>query len=112
VKFCHAYADTIHHATHDAVHTFMDDNRKEHSLIRLSYNPEFVWDYPLSVDLDTSANSAQDLFRWFGRRQTLIFLCQPVTRVHDPVRDIPVIGEQQQTFRVPIQPANREQPWF
>ena len=76
---------------------------------RLSYDAKFVGYDAFSVDLDTGANSPENLLGGFLGRKNQIFLRQAVTRVHDPIRHFAVVGEQQESFGVPVQPSHREQ---
>jgi hypothetical protein len=69
-----------------------------------------VWHHQLSVDLNPGTNATQDLFQGSRRRKNLVLLRQSVSGVHDSVRDLAIIRKQQQSFCVPIQPPNREQP--
>ena len=69
-----------------------------------------MWNNPLAIDLDAVADAAHDAFGGFLRRQHEVLLRQPVPRMHDAIRDLAVIREEQQPLRVPVEPANREQP--
>ena len=94
-KFRHLDAGTLHHAPHDAIHAFVHDDREQHTVGCFAHDPKLVRNNPLAIDLDTVADSAHDPFCRFLRRQDEVLLRQPVPRMHDPIRDVAVIREEQ-----------------
>src|SRR5918995_5778736 len=69
-----------------------------------------MWNNLLAIDLNALAHTAHYAFGRFLRRQDEVLLRQPVARMHNAIRDITIIREEQQSFRVAIEPTNREQP--
>src|SRR5215211_5574667 len=66
--------------------------------------------YPLAINFHAVADAAHDWFGRLPRRQHQVLFCQPVPWMHDAIRHLAVIREEQESLRVPIEPANREQP--
>jgi len=86
----------------------MDDDREQDAIRGFTHDAKFLRQDQLAVELDALAHLSHRLFTWPPRRQNFVLLGQTVPRVHDPIRDFSVIGEQQEPFGVPIKSTNGE----
>lgn len=98
--------DRLHHPAHEVVHAFVDGDRQDEALARFAENANLFRNDPLAFDHETIAHILQCSFGRPGSRQNVIFLGQAVFRMHDPVGEITVVGEQQQSFGVAVEPSH------
>ena len=103
-------ADRLHHPAHEVVHPLVNRDRQDDALARLPQQAHFLRDNGAAFDHDAVAQPLQRLVRRAAQRENLIFLCEPVFRVHNAIGDIAVVREEQQPFRVAIEPSNRVDP--
>ena len=103
----HGDAGGVHHAAHDVEQTLVDDDCQEDSLARFSQEPELVRHDEPAVDRDAGTDALHRRVARSLRRQDVILLRQRVARVHHPVRDVAVVGEQQEPFGVPVKTPDR-----
>jgi hypothetical protein len=103
----HRDADALHHPVDDVIDSFEDDELEDQSLRCLAQDAKLAGDDAMTTDDDAVADALQGLRGWSGQRQNLVLLVKPITRMHDAVGDITVVGQQEDAFRVTIEPANR-----
>jgi hypothetical protein len=101
------YTDGVHHSPHEMVHAFVHDNFENEPLGRFTDNANLFRNDPLALDHDSVANALQCRLRRTAQRENVILLVQSVSGVHHAIRDIAVIGQQQQPLGIAIEPANR-----
>ena len=100
----------VHHIAHQMVRPFMDHHSEDETLRRLTQNPKLLRNHAMSIDDDPIAYSLQDRVGGPGQRQNVVLLVKLIARVHDAVRDVAVVGQQQETFGVAIEAADRVDP--
>ncbi|CAN5349439.1 hypothetical protein BH09CHL1_BH09CHL1_09660 [soil metagenome] len=101
------YVRCIHHPADDVIHPFMKRNREEYPIAGFAEDAEFIWRYPASIDLHSTANALERFGGGHGRGENVIFLFESKFRMHHAVGEFAVIREQQQTFGVAIEPTDR-----
>jgi hypothetical protein len=85
----------------------MHGDRDNDAIGRFAEKANLLRHDPPAVDHDPLANPLELLRRRPGPGQDVIFLRQPVPRMHHPVGNIAVVAEQQQSLGVAIEAANR-----
>jgi hypothetical protein len=85
----------------------MQGDGQDDAVAGFAENAELVRRDAPAIDIDTPPHALEHIGRRPESRQDVIFLFEPEARVHDPVGEIAVIGQQQQPFRIPVEPADR-----
>jgi hypothetical protein len=98
----------VHDPPHEVKNTLVDRDGDDHAIGRLTQEPHLLRHDPPSFDHDTAPDPLQLLRVRPGSGQDLIFLGQPIARVHDAVRHVAVVREEQQSLSVAVEPADRE----
>ena len=104
----HRVADLVEHAAHDAVTALVDHHAHDRTLVGVANWPHDIGFGALIVHHNTAP---QLLERRGGRvaiEQRFILLVELKPRVHDPVGDLAVVGEQQQPFCRAVETTNRD----
>jgi hypothetical protein len=100
--------DRLHHPADDVERALVDDHLEDQSLIALPQDAEFARDDRAALDRHPVAYPLENRVARPGQRQDVVFLVEAVSRVHDAVRDIAVVGEEEQPFGVAVEPADRK----
>ena len=98
----------LHDPTHEVVNPLVDRDREDNAVQRLPEQPHLLRHDPSTLDHDSGPDSGKLLRRRPNLGQDVVLLGQPVARMHHPVGDVPVIGEEQQPFGLTVQPTDRE----
>lgn len=88
------------------MHALVNGDRQNHAFARFPKNADLFRNDRLAFDHQAVAQALQRLVRWAAHREHVIFLGEAIFRMHHAVGDIAVVGEQQQTFGVAIEPPN------
>jgi len=99
----------LHDPPNGVIETFMDHDPNPDPLPGLAEQPDLVGHDVARVDSNAVAQVLERPVRWPGVGQDVVLLGQFVARVHDPVGEFAVVGQQQQPLGVPVEPANWEQ---
>jgi hypothetical protein len=100
-------ADLVHHPPHEVIDALMDDDLDHQTFGGLADDPDLLRHDPLAFDRDAVAQALDRGIRWSGEGEDVILLVEPVARMHDPIRHVPVVGQEQQTLGVAIEPPDR-----
>ena len=103
-------ADLVHHPADQMVDALMHHDFQDQSLARLALDTDLFRHDPLALDDDSVAEALEGLLGGTGEGEDVVLLVEAVTRVHDPVGDVAVVGEQEQPFGVAVEPADRVHP--
>ncbi len=99
--------DRVHHPAHHVVEPLVDHDAQNQPFPRLTQNAELVRHDPAPVNGDALTHACQRPVVGSAQGEDVILLVQPVAGVHDPVGNVPVVGEQKKAFCVPVQPPHR-----
>lgn len=99
--------DRLHDATHHVEHPLVEDHRQEDPVARLPKEPKLVGNDLARVDEHAVANPLQSSGRGAIARQDMVFLGQPVARMHDAVGDFTVVGQKEEALRVSVESSDR-----
>jgi hypothetical protein len=102
--------DRVHDVAHQVVRPLVDHHLEDETLGRLPQNPKLLRNHAMPFDHDPVAHPLQHGVGGTSERQDVILLVELVPRVHDAVRDVAVVRQQQQTFGVAVEPAHRVDP--
>lgn len=98
----------LHDPSHQVVDPLVNGDREDNAVRRFAEQAHLFRHDPPPVD-DDPVPDPRELRGGRPRvRQDVILLGQPVPRMHDPVGDIAVIGEEQQTLGLAVEPTDRE----
>ncbi len=100
-------AHLLHHPPDDVIHPLVDDDLQNQAVARLPHDPELVGYDPAPVDHDAVPDPAQGLLVRPTHRQDVVLLGQLIARMHHSVGDVPVVGQKEQPFGVPVEAADR-----
>ncbi len=100
-------ADRVHHPAHQVIDTLVDDDFENQALGRFANDTNLFRHDSLAFDHDAVSDSLQGRFGRPAEREYLVLLVELVPGMHDAIRDITIIGQQQQALRVAIEPADR-----
>jgi hypothetical protein len=84
----------------------MEGDGEENAIARFAQQAKFVGNNPLALNFDAAPHAFEYAGVWSFGRADVIFLFKPKPRVHDPVRQFAIIGQQEQAFGFPIEPAD------
>lgn len=101
-KLLHRDPYRLHDATHHVEHPLVEDHGQEDAVARFPKEPKLVGNDLARVDEHAVANPPQGSGRGAIARQDMVFLGQPVARMHDAVGDLPVVGQEEEALRVSI----------
>jgi hypothetical protein len=99
-------ADGVHDVPHQMVGAFVDHHLEDEPLGRSPQDPELLRNHAVPVDHHAVPDPLQDHVARTRQRQDVVLLVELVARVHDPVGDVAVVGQQQQTLGVAIEAAH------
>ncbi len=85
------------------VDPLVDGDGENQTLARLAKHPELLRHHPFPIDDHTGSDSLQGFRRGLGKREDVIFLAELIARMHHPVRDFAVVGQQQQSLSLAIE---------
>lgn len=89
----------------------MDHNPEYRTGLLIAHRPNLLGDHPLSLHRHPAPQLFQDFRRWMPIDERLIFLFQLVAGMGDAKGDVTIIREQQQAGGLPIESANRHDPF-
>jgi hypothetical protein len=99
-------SNRIHETAHQVVFPLMDDDLQDEALGRFPQQAHFSGNDEAAVYHDPFAQFLKCRGAWADRGEYMVFLLEPVAWVHDAVGKLPVVGEQQETRRVAVEPAH------
>jgi len=102
----HRDAHEVHHPTDDVKHALMEDDLENHPVMRLTKNAAFLGDDTLSVDHQTISQTLELRLPWPGECQDVIFLGEPIAWMHDTVRHITIVGQEEESLRRAIESSD------
>jgi len=103
----HFDTNGIHHPPHHMEQTFMQHHPDRDAFPGFPQQPDFVRHNQAILDFDPFAQAFELPVVRSLQGEDVIFLHQSVARVHHAVRDIANIGQQDQSLRFTVEPANR-----
>lgn len=83
---------------------------QDEPLRRLPQNPKLLRNHTVAIDHDPGADPLQDRIGRTRQGQDVVLLVEFISGMHDPVRDVAVVGQQQETLGVTVQPPHRVNP--
>jgi hypothetical protein len=86
-------------------------NGEQYAIAGLAEDAEFVRRHPPPVDLHTPAHTLDRFGSWHRWSEYVVLLFQSKFRMHHAVGELAVIREQEQTFGIAIEPADRIEPF-
>ncbi len=99
--------DRVHHPAHHVVEPLVDHDAQNQPFPRLTQDAELAWHDPAPVNGDALPHACQRPVVGTAQGKDVILLVQSVAGVHDPVGNVPIVGEQKKAFCVPVQPPDR-----
>lgn len=99
-------SDGVHHLSHHMIKALVEHDLDDDAFLTFTKEPALIRDDPTPFHLDTIAQLLHLAIVRTLVRDNVIFLCQPVPWVHDPVCDFAIIGKQQETLRFAVQSTN------
>jgi hypothetical protein len=103
-------AHFVEHLADNPVAPLVDDDPNDRAILGVTDWPDHLRRCPLAIDDDPASQPVEGLWRRVAVQQRLVLLVDPVARMHDAVGDLAVVGQQQQAFGLPVQPADRDDP--
>lgn len=97
----------FHHPANQVINPLVNDDLEDIALAGLAFDPELFRDDPLAFDVDAIPHLLHRDIAWSGQSEDLILLPEAVPGVHDPIRDVAIVREEQQSFGVPIEAPDR-----
>jgi hypothetical protein len=88
------------------IHPLVQGDSENDAIPGFTKNAELVWRHPLAVNDDASAHPLQYIDLRPIRGDDVIFLFETKFGVHDPVRQLAIVGEEQEPFRIAVEPAD------
>lgn len=88
----------------------VNDHLDHQAFSRLADDSDFLGHDPLAVDRDAIAKPLKRGFSRPGQCENVILLVEAIPRVHHAVRNIAVIGQEQQALGVAIEPPDGIDP--
>lgn len=98
--------DRLHHPPHDVLHTDVEHHLDDDAVARFAQEPELVRHDQGVIDEDAPQHALHGAVvrpRW---RHHVVFLGQTVARVHDPVRQLAVVSQEEQTLGIAVEPPD------
>jgi hypothetical protein len=92
------------------LHTDMQYDLQQESIPGLPQNPELVRHDQHLIHEDTVADSLHRPIVGPRRGSDVVFLCQTEARVHDSVRQLAVVGKQEQPLGIPVETTDGIDP--
>src|SRR5438552_12794707 len=103
----HPVSDRIEHPAHDPFATFMDGD-VEHRLAAVGvHNLHACRRRPAVVELDAGAQRSDRRLRGSAAHANPVALVDLVPRMHQPIRELAVVGEQDQAGTCRVESADR-----
>jgi hypothetical protein len=99
-------ADGFHYAPDNMIHTLVNDDLEQKAIMRGTEHPEFAREDSFTVDHHAVPDALERRVGGAVEGEDVIFLFQFVARMHDAIRDVTVIGQEQQAFGRAIEPAD------
>lgn len=106
----HWDADLVHHPAHEVVDPLVHDNLDHETFSRLPDDPYLCRNDSLALDRNSVAKALKRHLGGPGQGEDVVLLIEPILRVHHAVRNVTVIGQEEQTFGVTIEAAHRVDP--
>jgi hypothetical protein len=88
----------------------MDHHPQDETFRRLPENSELLRDHAVTIDDDPVAHALQHILRRTSERQDVVLLVEFVARVHDSIRHVSVVGQEEESLGVAIEPADWVNP--
>ena len=99
-------ADGLHDPAHDVVHALVDDDGEDQAVARLAQDAALLGHHPVTLDDDPVADPLQRLLARPRQREDVVLLVELIPRMHHPVGDVAVVGQEQQPLGVAVQPPD------
>lgn len=106
-KPVHCNSGGIHHIADDVIGPFMDNHFEDEPIARLTENAKLLRNDAMPLDNNPRAHLLHHVVAWSSRSNDVVLLLQLVARVHHPIGDIAIVGEEQQAFGITIETTNR-----
>jgi hypothetical protein len=104
-------AGNIHDPPNEVIDPFVHADCQNRAIGRLPEQPDFLRNDSALLDHDTVADALQLALCRPRAREDVIFLGQLVPRMHDPMRDIAIVGQQEQALGVAVKPSDWKNPF-
>ncbi len=99
-------AHLLHHPPHHPVQPLLEGDRQRQTFAALPQQPELLWHDPVPVDHDAVPHPLQGSVGRTTEGEDVVLLRQPVARMHHPVGDVTVVGQEQQALGVAVEPTD------
>lgn len=96
----------LEHTADNAVAPFVDDDADDGTVLGVAHRPDDRWSRPLPIDVDALAELLEHRCRRVSVEQRLVLLLDLEARMHDAVRDLAIVRQQQQPLGLAVEPAN------
>jgi len=100
-------ADRIHHLANDMVKALMEHDLDDDALAGFAHQARFVRDHLAILDQHPIVKAGKLEIGRPTVGDDVVLLGQVISWMHDPVGDISVVGQQQQTLRLTVKTADR-----
>ncbi len=98
----------LHDPMHDVVHPLVDHDLEDEPFVGFPQDAELPRHHLPPVDRHAVANALQGLLARARKGEDVVLLVEFVTGMHHAVRDVPIVGEQEQPLGVPVEAADWE----
>lgn len=99
-------ADGVHHASHNVVQPFVDDDAHGYAFTGLAKEPDFLRHDLAAIEDNTVAQALELALSWSCIGEDEVLLVDSIARVHHAVREIAVVGKEHETLGVSIEAAD------
>lgn len=103
-------ADRFHHAADDVIGPFVDDHRQDQALGSLAQDAELPRNDAMALDNDAVLDALQCHVGRSRQRQDLIVLIEFVPRMHHPVGNVAVVGQEEESLGITVEATDRIDP--
>lgn len=106
-QFQHRVANLIEHLADNPVAPLVNDDPDDRAVLGVADRPDHLRRRALAVDRDAAPEPIEHLRRRIAVQQSFVLLVDPIAWVHDAVRHLAIVRQQQETLGLPVEPANR-----
>jgi hypothetical protein len=105
-------ACVIHDPPNNVIHPLVQRNREENSITGFAQHAELVGNNLLAFNRNATSDPLEHARVRALRGEDVIFLFKPIAWMHDAVRQLTIIGQEEQALSFPIKSADRVEAFF
>jgi hypothetical protein len=103
-------ADFIHHPAYQVIDPLTNDDFDDEPFSRFAGDANLFRDDPLALDRDPVTKALEGGVGRSHQSEDVILLVEAVARMHDAIRDVAIVGQEQQALGVAVEPADGIDP--